>query len=93
MASRPSATPTVRSQIQVLWYFMVGELVPSSKILGEEVRWKLFNQDTLHTTQETEEVLRLFSQKMVDSGYNKEVRGEILSSRTKRYYRLRLMEA
>ena len=61
-------------------------------ILGEEVRRRLFNQDPSHTVDERVDILRRFSQKMIDSGYTVEVRREILESGTKRYYRMRLSE-
>ena len=61
-------------------------------ILGEEVRRRLFNQDTQHSIEERVGVLKTFSQKMVDSGYTMDVRKEILESGIKRYFRLRLSQ-
>ena len=46
--------------------------------------------DPLHNTEERKDVLARFSQKMIDSGYTKEVRKEIICSGIRRYYRLRL---
>ena len=48
--------------------------------------------DKRHSKKERVEELRKFSQKMVDSAYNKETRKEILTSGVKRYYRLVLQE-
>ena len=42
------------------------------------------------TVEERVDILKAFSQKMIDSGYTRDVRKEILESGIKRYYRLRL---
>ena len=61
-------------------------------ILSEEVKRRLLNQDTRHSKEEREFMLKDFSQKLIDSGYTKEVRKEILASGVRRYYRLRLQD-
>jgi len=48
--------------------------------------------DPLHSTEERKDVLPRFSQKMIDSGYTKEVRKEIICSGVRRYYRLWLQD-
>ena len=62
-------------------------------ILSEEVKRRILNQDSRHSKEEREIVLRGFSQKLIDSGYTKEVRKEILASGVRRYYRLRLQDS
>ena len=53
---------------------------------------RLFNQDRIHSLDDRMVDIKIFIQKLVDSGYEKETRGEILRSGIKRYYRLRLQE-
>ena len=48
--------------------------------------------DPIHNTEERKDVLAKFSQKMVDSGYTKEVGKEIICSGIRRYYRMRLQD-
>ena len=48
--------------------------------LGEEVRRRLRNTDTGHSKEEVLGILKKFSQKMIDSGYDLGSRQEILKS-------------
>ena len=62
-------------------------------ILAEEMKRRLFNQDRSHSVEERMVDGKIFIQKLIDSGYDKATRLEILKAGIKRYYRLRLQEA
>ena len=49
----------------------------------------MLNMDLYHTMEERLEVLSKLTQKMADSGYNKEARIEIIKSGLKRYKRMK----
>ena len=61
-------------------------------VLAEEVKRRLLNMDPAHTQDQRLEVQLKFSQKIADSGYQKEVRKEILYFGITRYFRLVLLE-
>ena len=61
-------------------------------ILAEETKRRLYNQDRYHTTQDRLVDLKVLIQKLIDSGYGKDGRKEILTAGIKRYYRLVLQE-
>ena len=60
--------------------------------MAEEVRRRMMNQDKHHDREERIILLKKFSQKLIDSGYGKENRRDILKSGMTRYYRITLME-
>ena len=45
------------------------------------------NTDRRHSTEEVLEILRKFSQKLVDSGYDRGTRQEIVQSAIRKHYR------
>ena len=55
--------------------------------MGEEVRRRMRNTDRYHTRTEILDILRKFSQKMTDSGYDVSSRQEILRSGLRKTYR------
>ena len=61
-------------------------------ILAEEVKRRLYNQDKDHRVKDRLRDLTTFTQKMIDSGYGKDLRREILKAGIKRYFRLTLQE-
>ena len=61
-------------------------------ILAEETKRWLYNLDKCHSLEDRMKDLSPFIQKLVDSGYGRDNRREILTSGIKRYYRLVLQE-
>ena len=55
--------------------------------LSEEVRRRLRNTDLKHSEKEVLEIIKKFTQKMVDSGYDTGSRQEILRSGIRKYHR------
>ena len=54
--------------------------------LGEEVRRRLRNTDQPHSRTQVLEILRNFSQKLLDSDYDMASRQEILKSGVRKFY-------
>ena len=55
--------------------------------LGEKVRRRLRNTDSSHTQSQVLAILRTFSQKLIDGGYDATARQEILKSGIRKSYR------
>ena len=55
--------------------------------LSEEVRRRLRNTDRTHSEKELLEIIRKFTQKMADSGYEEGTRMEVLKSAVTRHLR------
>ena len=66
---------------------------PKITTLAEELGRRFCNMDQHHTEEERDEVVKRFLQKLVDSGYNKEHREEIIKSGCKRFSRRLIQDA
>ena len=62
-------------------------------VLTEEAKRCLFNQGRDHKVEERVKDIYTFINKLVNSGYGKDLRREILTAGIKRFYRLMLQEA